>query len=136
MLKYLLEYIFKICFIDNFINIFLYRGDIDNVLYINFACSIFNFLNYCDEKFILKNNYKINLIQNFTTRMTFWLNNSQSLINKNKDYYLHFLKRMTDNYYSIIYGGLGYILEKYEKNKKKKIFIISFILFIIIMNFC
>ena len=113
MMKYLLEYLFKIGFIDNFINIFLYRGDIDNVLYINFACSIFNFLNYCDEKFILKNNYKTNLIKNFTTRMTFWLNNSQSLINKNKDYYLHFLKRMTDNYYSIIYGGLGYILEKY-----------------------
>ena len=120
MMKYLLEYLFKIGFIDNFINIFLYRGDIDNVLYINFACSIFNFLNYCDEKFILKNNYKTNLIQNFTTRMTFWLNNSQSLINKNKDYYLHFLKRMTDNYYSIIYGGLGYILEKYEKNNKEE----------------
>ena len=120
MMKYLIEYLFKIGFNDNFINVFLYREDIDFLPYIQFVYYAFNILNFCEENFILKHNYKIDLIHNFTKRMTFWFSNSQLIINKNKENYFCFLKTMTGNYFMEIFGGLSYVLEKFEKNNMEE----------------
>ena len=118
MMKYFLEYLLKIGFIDNYINVLLSREDIEIDQYLSLIYPIFVILNSCDDSFILKNNYNINFIRNFTKKMNYWLNNSQAILKKNgKDCYFKFIKYLNNNYYVIIYGCLGRILEKYEKNE-------------------
>ena len=118
MMKYFLEYLIKIGFIDNYINVLLSREDIEIDQYLSLIYPIFVILNSCDDNFILKNNYNINFIRNFTKKMNYWLNNSQEILKKNgKDCYFQFIKYLNNNYYVIIYGCLGRILEKYEKNE-------------------
>ena len=116
MMKYFLEYLFKIGFNDNYINIFLYREDFDGNHYVKFIYYPFYLLIYCDHNFLLKHNYNINLIRNFTNRMTFWFNKSQININNNKENYLNSLESIVRNYFTIIFGGLNYLLENFEKN--------------------
>ena len=120
MMKYILEYLLKIGFIENYINDLLPREDIEGNHFLNISNPILNILNSCDDNFILKNNYNINIIRIFTKRMNIWLNNSQTILNNNKDFYLQFIKTIIDNYYLIIYGSLSRVLENFEKNNMDK----------------
>ena len=120
MMKYFLEYLIKIGFNDNYINIFLYREDIDGNHYVQFVYYAFYLLNFCDRDFLLKHNYNINLIRNFTNRMTFWLNNSQIFIKNNKENYLKFLESIVRSYFTIIFGGLNNLVENLEKNNMEE----------------
>ena len=116
MMKYFLEYLLKIGFIENYITDFLPRKDLDYFNYINFSYVVFYILNHCDKNFILKNDYNTKFISNFTDRMNYFLNDSQKLLKQNKEQYLNFLGFLIDNYNLIIFGCLAHVLENYEKN--------------------
>ena len=121
MLKYLLEYSLQIGFFDNFINVFLERDDILPYSYIRFTDYVFNVLNYCEEKFLEKHNYKYNfdIVRNLTKKLNYFSQNADNYLkesNDSKKNFINLIKHLEQQYYSIIFGSLGKALEVYQKN--------------------
>ena len=115
MMKYIKEYLFKIGFIENYIKDFLSRN-FHFLDYLKHSFFVFYILNYCDESFILKNNYNINLIRNFTKNANLFLNNSEELIKNNKNSYIKITDFLFNYYYTLIFGPLAYILKKIKED--------------------
>ena len=125
MLKYLLEYTIQIGFLDNYINIFLEREDLKPFSYIKFTNYVFEILNFCEEKFLIKHNYKYNfdIVKNFAKKMNIYSKNVDIYLEENKeskDEYINFIKCIEKNYYLIIFGSLGRALEIYQKEGREK----------------
>ena len=125
MLKYLLEYMLEIGFFDNYINIFLEREDITPYVYIYCMDYVFHSLNFFDEKFLVERDYKYNflVVNNFTKKMNYYLKNADDYLKESKESkekFISFIKHLDRNYYSIIFGALGPVLEIYQKNGQEK----------------
>ena len=125
MLKYILEYLLQIGFFDNYLNVFLEREELQPYSYITFTDYVFHILNFCEDSFIEKynKNYNSFIIINFTKRINFYTQNFDIYMKANKESkekYINFIKHIAHNYYSIIFGGLGRIFEKYQKEGKEE----------------
>jgi len=121
MLKYLLEYLLEIGFFDNYINDFLEREDIDPYTYIYCIDYVFNVLNFCEDKFLAKSDYKYNflIIKNFTKKMGYF-KNVDNYLKENKERYINFIKHLEKNYYLIIFGALSPVFEVIQKKGQEK----------------
>ena len=125
MLRYILEYLLQIGFFDNYLNVFLEREELEPYSYITFTEYVFHVLNYCEDSFIEKNNKNYNsfIISNFTKRINFYAQNFDVYMKEgkeSKERYINFVKYIVHNYYPIIFGGLGRIFEKYQKEGKEE----------------
>ena len=125
MLKYLLEYLLYIGFFDDFINIFLERDDLQPYSYISFTDYVFHIFNFCEDAFLEKNNYMYNytMIRNFTKKMDYFILNFDNYMKEgkeSKEKYINFVKHIEQNYYSIIFGTLGRILDISQKRGELK----------------
>ena len=125
MLRYILEYLLQIGFFDNYLNVFLEREELEPYSYITFTEYVFHVLNYCEDSFIEKNNKNYNsfIISNFTKRINFYSQNFDLYMKEgkeSKERYINFVKYIVHNYYPIIFGGLGRIFEKYQKEGKEE----------------
>ena len=124
MFKYLLEYLLQTGFFDNYLYVFLEREELHPYAYITFTEYVFHVLNYCEDSFIEKNNKQYNsvIISNFTKRINFYVEKFDIYMKESKESkekYINFIKHIAENYYSIIFGGLGRIFEKYQKEGKE-----------------
>ena len=122
MKRYFFEYLIKIGFLTNYIQKFLSRKDIISPNdYASLTYFVFYILTNSAQKYIITNSYNIQIIRNFTEKMNYYLNESPTLIKNNKDEYLKFISLIFNNYYSIIFGALAFVLEKFEKNNSDEI---------------
>ena len=74
-------------------------------------------LNFCEDRYLEKhnNNYNSIIVSNFTKKLNIFIQNFYIYITESKDSkenYISFAKHIVQNYFSIIFGGLGRILEK------------------------
>ena len=124
MLKYILEYLLHIGYFDNYLNILLEREDLPPYSYINFTEYVFHMLNFCEDSYLEKHNKNYNsiIVSNFTKKMNLFIQNFDIYIKESKESkenYISFAKYIVHNYFSIIFGGLGRILDKYQKEGKE-----------------
>ena len=122
MLKYLLEYLLQIGFLDNFINVFLEREDIEPYTYISCTDFVFNILNFCEDKYLIEHNYKYNfdIVKNFTKKINYFVKNADNFLKESKERYIKFVKHLENKYYLIIFGALGRVLEVYQKKGQEQ----------------
>ena len=96
--KYLREYLFNIGFYRNFFIDFLPRCDIPYNNFIFFSNYSFKLLSHCEENFIKKNDYNVILLEVFTKKMDYYIENFNDYLNQNKNLLLNEMKDFLNQY--------------------------------------
>ena len=117
MLKYLMEYLRHIGFLNNYICDFLSRDDLNQEYILMLTYYPCHYLNYSEDNFLINTDYKYNiyLLRNFTKYLKKILKELDNLIKANKNKYLGFIKWLNGEYWYILFGILGRALDEFEK---------------------
>ena len=114
--KYLREYLFNIGFFRNFFIDFLPRKDIPYNNFFFFSNYSFKLLSHCEENFIKKNDYNVILLEVFTKKMDYYIENFNDYLNQNKNLLLNEMKDFLNIYNIYIFGGLAWIFDIKKDN--------------------
>ena len=117
MTKYFLNYLCNIGYVRNYIVDFLSRNDFDFFDYIYYSQFPFQILFYCDDDYVIKNDYNLLLIQNFTKKMNYFFEKAQEFINKDKNQFQDKAKMYTESFFCKLFGGLTRIFEMLEQKR-------------------
>ena len=113
--KYFLEFIFQSGFVENYLNVFLFRDDIAQSEFGNLLYFPSNLLYLCDIDFIKKKNWNINIIKIINSKVNYFLSEQNpNLKDDNAMYYL--VGNLSNFYLDSALGLFNHIFEDLISN--------------------
>ena len=113
--KYFLEFIFQSGFVENYLNVFLFRDDIAQSEFGNLLYFPANLLYLCDMDFIKKKNWNITIIKIINSKINYFLSEQNpNLKDDNAMYYL--VSTLSNFYLDSALGLFNHIFEDLISN--------------------